>query len=836
MSTTTTLQARAFLVDWTPSLSAVEIYTLANDATPPTITATVSPAANAAGWHHSDVTVTFTCDDPESGITSCPSPVTVTTEGAGQVVEGMATNGAGLTATASVTINLDKTPPVVTLTAPENGATVVGPTTAAAGTATDELSGLASVRCNGQAASLDGDAVACAAPVHPGRNAIVVHATDVAGNSGSAGATVRVAGSGLAVFPSRFTLLQGDSRTLVATDSAANPVEGVTWTTSDPSVAAFSAEDPSSLEAVGPGDATVTATLDSLTATAQVTVVAGATLPMGTVVWAADPFPGVVAGRVVYTHRTDPTVPDLYSIEQDEASWRTQYRGFTGSGDATQLEIPPLSDEEYVAQTMGDTSGGLVVRSDTGVARFAGPAGVLPWRYDAPDSVGDMAQGPDGTIYLVEWRSTGGPEVVVLDGATGQVRQRIGGLPRSTSVIWNWDCEPNRTVSSDSPAHLGPLSVGPQGTAYLELATTEQVYDYLPCGAGGGESTYRLHLLSVSPDGTSTLQLLRSETSDTDSSPVVTPQQALPDGNGGVLASWAIDYPDHGETLGVYVRGGGATQYTLPGTAWTEGTEADHYAVDLVGDDGVAYTGGDSQLAFEMATGVTQWTVPGSGSPFVALSDGGVGTREGEAVTERDAEGSPVQSWSLGIDDARHVGGGRWLGRDGSATELVVAGSVALASYEYDTGPGSPQMSKGPRGRFGNERLAAFEALRTVYDYARITGWEWGGMICKVSEGQYSHSKPRTDQDAGSVYSDQSPCPANTTTVGDYHAHTIGEGPSGMQVRTDRDDIYRANQHTGLTFYLISPSPRVYMYKGPNAECNVMVWNSTTGKWEPWQP
>ena len=380
----------------------------------------------------------------------------MTTEGAGQVVEGMATNGAGLTATASVTINLDKTPPVVTLTAPENGATVVGPTTAAAGTATDELSGLASVRCNGQAASLDGDAVACTAPVHPGRNAMVVHATDVAGNSGSAGATVSVAGSGLAVFPSRFTLLQGDSRTLVATDDAGVPVDGVTWTTSDPSVAAFSVEDPASLEAVGPGDATVTATLDSLTATAQVTVVAGATLPMGTVVWAADPFPGVVAGRVVYTHRTDPTVPDLYSIEQDEASWRTQYPGLhrERGRDATR---DPAAVRRGVR---GSDDGGHVGRTGrpfgTGVARFAGPAGVLPWRYDAPGSVGDMAQGPDGTIHLVESPQNGDPEVVVLDGDTGQVRQRIGGLARSTSVIWNWDCEPNRTVSSGGPSRHRP--------------------------------------------------------------------------------------------------------------------------------------------------------------------------------------------------------------------------------------------------------------------------------------------------------------------------------------------------------------------------------------------
>jgi hypothetical protein len=76
-------------------------HTVTDDVTAPTITVTVSPAPNAAGWNHTDVTVTFTCEDAESGIASCPPPVTVTTEGTWQVVSGQATNGVGLTATAS---------------------------------------------------------------------------------------------------------------------------------------------------------------------------------------------------------------------------------------------------------------------------------------------------------------------------------------------------------------------------------------------------------------------------------------------------------------------------------------------------------------------------------------------------------------------------------------------------------------------------------------------------------------------------------------------------------------------------------------------------------------
>src|SRR5574341_143084 len=86
------------------------------DTTPPVIMATVSPAPNANGWHNSDVTVTFTCNDTESGILSCSSPVTVTTEGAGQVITGTAVDNAGNTATVSVTLNIDKSAPALDIT------------------------------------------------------------------------------------------------------------------------------------------------------------------------------------------------------------------------------------------------------------------------------------------------------------------------------------------------------------------------------------------------------------------------------------------------------------------------------------------------------------------------------------------------------------------------------------------------------------------------------------------------------------------------------------------------------------------------------------------------
>jgi hypothetical protein len=92
---------------------SVAVVTAPADTQPPTITAVLDPPSNAASWNNSDVTVSFTCTDAGSGVASCPPPVTLTSEGAGQTVSGTATDHAGNSASASVTINLDQTPPLV---------------------------------------------------------------------------------------------------------------------------------------------------------------------------------------------------------------------------------------------------------------------------------------------------------------------------------------------------------------------------------------------------------------------------------------------------------------------------------------------------------------------------------------------------------------------------------------------------------------------------------------------------------------------------------------------------------------------------------------------------
>ncbi|HTU68093.1 MAG TPA: PxKF domain-containing protein [Steroidobacteraceae bacterium] len=101
--------------------------TIKRDATPPTLSfGSFSPAPNASGWNKTNVTVPFTRADALSGVasTSATSPLTISAEGEAVTGQVTVTDNAGNSQTFSTAPrNIDKTAPVVVITAPANGAT-----------------------------------------------------------------------------------------------------------------------------------------------------------------------------------------------------------------------------------------------------------------------------------------------------------------------------------------------------------------------------------------------------------------------------------------------------------------------------------------------------------------------------------------------------------------------------------------------------------------------------------------------------------------------------------------------------------------------------------------
>lgn len=162
--------------------------TIKIDKTKPVITATRTPEPNEHGWNNTDVTVSFMCTDTgdvQSGIATdtvtTGEPVTVSTEGAGQSVTstGSCIDYAGNEADPATVsnINIDKTPPEITINTPEDGKSYTFKQTILADwSATDTLSGIDTA--TGTVPS--GDPIDTSSI---GTKSFTVTATDLAGNT-----------------------------------------------------------------------------------------------------------------------------------------------------------------------------------------------------------------------------------------------------------------------------------------------------------------------------------------------------------------------------------------------------------------------------------------------------------------------------------------------------------------------------------------------------------------------------------------------------------------------------------------------------------------------------
>jgi PKD repeat protein len=194
------------------------------------VIASVAPAPNASGWNNSPVTVSFQCSGGVPPI-SCPPSQTVFLDGANQVITGTATDASGSSASANATVNLDQTPPLLSITSPANGGVAASANVPVSGLAGDSLSGLSSITCNGTPAIVSAGAFTCSFMITQGSISIAIQATDIAGNSASSTLNVSLQGAKLTITsPGPLALFTTNSITVKGTiddPSAVVSVNGV---------------------------------------------------------------------------------------------------------------------------------------------------------------------------------------------------------------------------------------------------------------------------------------------------------------------------------------------------------------------------------------------------------------------------------------------------------------------------------------------------------------------------------------------------------------------------------------------------------------------------------
>ena len=455
------------------------MFTVAAPDNPLTITAQIASAATAAGWYGALPDITFTCTDNVFAVTSCPTHTSATADGINLVVARTATDAGGNHASITLLLNVDRTPPQLSIFSPMRSAIFPAGTTSITvrGSAADALSGLQSVTCAGVSATIVGASYTCDIPVADGTSTVNVQAMDNAGLVTARSLAVRVgdvAATSLTISPEKMTLMVGWGQKVSVTDDLGRVVSAGTWDISNPAIAELVIDsDAPEIHAAAAGTATLTFAKAGLSATAQVTILPeAATLPPGTTLWElhasapsdffGEPVP-FQRGEVLRATPVDSpgnTPADLFFVEHSmydtvfdvganqggnslADNWPTRVRATTVGGQ----ELWHYSPRTPARQVAVDDSGGLILNLGRleGYGYYASREhaierldsnGRVTWDYlpaDPTTTISQAAIHPDGTVYFVENTPSRNPQagvdgahaqLVALDGASGATTGR----------------------------------------------------------------------------------------------------------------------------------------------------------------------------------------------------------------------------------------------------------------------------------------------------------------------------------------------------------------------------------------------------------------------------
>jgi len=671
-------------------------------AGPPKITAAASPAPNSNGWNNSSVTVTFTCTAGSATITNCPAPQTISSQGPNQIVTGTATDANGLSATTSITLNIDKTQPVLAVSSPADGTGFSTAAVTVSGTASDALSGVSSVTCDGVAANVTGGNFSCNISLTVGVNLVVVRATDVSGNVAASNFHLTLVGTlpapnTLQISPSGVNMLAGETRQFAAVDELGRVRSDATWAVSDSTLATITADSSPTLTAVAIGQVTLTATVQSITAQVQLHILSGATLPPGAVRWSAPPVPGFTTRQIIQAVPTAGNGPDLYSHEID-SNGNGLIRAFTADGlPMWQASLGPV---DFSGATP-DGLGGVLVSNTTYDGSFYPPhitttltdldavTGSPVWTYSPVASFSQRAIRADGTIFLVQ----APPEdsagnvytyLVALDGNSGAALSSFL-LPNALTQVFD-NCHGNLYLSYYASLGASNLAIDTDGTVNLAISSRSGTSAF-NCDASYTSSyTTAVSLFQLRTDGSTSAAPIRTTTLDTSQPgttvPIYDPWQVIPDGQGGTLVAWVdrgtasqpLDYVTH-------ISASGNSDFFFPSLSGPLPSM-------VLGENGTAFvTDAQTIQAFNVSSGpLWNYVSPALGVEIIASSAGGglvageFPASRGETVLRFDSTGQPTYDGT------------------GNATPAPAFGSLFQASWTGEmlglsTSSSSPALS-----------------------------------------------------------------------------------------------------------------------------------------------
>ena len=400
--------------------------------------------------------------------------------------------------------------------------------------------------------------------------------------------------------------------------------------------------------------------------------------------WSAPPVAGFTTQQIV---QAVPTAdgPDLYSVDTD-FNGDLLVRAFKSDGEQMWVTSPSLGFSASPG-ALGDNNGGIIVWTYNSVGGsitdFDPQTGNQKWQYSLPASFTssandstDTAVGLDGTLYFVEDDVTSDDQRAAqyLDAVSGTTGKLVRQIPLPASNEAGTLCD-NVSGSFARNAGVGPPTVAADGSVYVELDVQQFTYtESAPPSCQVIPTAYSddLSLLRVLPDGGTQMQTLTSYgLADVASFPggVDIPIHAagdvIPDGEGGVLASWA-SYPAASTVTPLTIADIGPLGNAQVTLSNFQEPGYPGYAVDndlVLGDNNTAFTtDGFTVVAFDATSLQEKWSYASAGGALsfvAATSGGGVAVEDSQlGLIQIDASGNPSAPvagfsnwgpWALGM-------------------------------------------------------------------------------------------------------------------------------------------------------------------------------------------
>jgi hypothetical protein len=380
-------------------------------------------------------------------------------------------------------------------------------------------------------ATIPSDSTPTVTAVSPGQMTLTANVDGVV-----AQAVVTVAPASLQITPATVTLLIGNITQFSVVDELGRPSPIATWTVSSPGVASITADSSPTVTGLATGQVTLTASVEGVSAQGQVNISGLSAFVDGTVLWSTPPVPGFSLQQFAYAVPTSSS-PDIYTVLSSADGTQTIVQALNAAGQQRwQDQIPAVANGAIVP----DFFGGLVAIEACNavtpmtIVDLNPVTGTANWQIPFPltvngqticlQDVPKVTVRHDGAVAMTMPLQIS-PRIFVLDGTSGATLSNPP-IPASTTTDIN-----GNVTSCDCATPVGPPIVGPDGSIYVEYEVRQIPYPPTTLSSA-------LRLLKIALDGTTTTTPISSSTSAN-----LFPGTLMPDGSGGVVATWTIVPP-----------------------------------------------------------------------------------------------------------------------------------------------------------------------------------------------------------------------------------------------------------------------------------------------------